>query len=100
MLLLLLILNISRIPIWHFLELLRPFVNICLWFVLCTLVINLWLEHSSLLVGNSILKSFLFCVFNRVLSVVIEVCEFLMNCKYLVIINGKRLTVDQTLNSC
>ena len=99
MLLLLLILNISWIFIRQFMVLLRPLINICLWLVLGTFIVNLRLEHSTLLICNPVLKRLFLRLLYWIFPILIQVHELLMNWLNLAIFNGKRLSIYETLDS-
>ena len=99
MLLLFLILNISWVFIRQFMILLRPLINICLWLVLGTLIVNLGLEHSTLLICNPVLKRLFLRLLYWIFSILKQVHELLMNWLNLAIFNGKRLSIYKTLDS-
>lgn len=98
MLLLLLILNVSRVSIRQLMEFLRPIINTCLWLVLSTFEINLWFEHSFVLVGHPALKGKFLCILYRALSVIEEIRELFVDCQDLVVIQAVWLSIDQALD--
>lgn len=97
-LLLLLILNISRVLVRQFTEFLRPVVDARLWLVLRAFVIDLGLEHSFILVGYSALKSKFLRRLNRILPILEEIQELLVNREHLVVIQTVWLPIDQALD--
>ena len=72
-LLLLLILNISRISVRKSLKFLRSVIDAGLWFILSAFVVNLRLEHSLGLVGGPAFEDELLVGINGTLSVLVEV---------------------------
>ena len=78
MLLLLLVLNVPGILIRQLVVLLRPLVHVGLRFVLSTLVVNLRVEHLTLLLCGPVFKSLFFRLGNLPLSIIEQVHEFLV----------------------
>lgn len=98
MLLLLFVFNVPGVLVRQLVIFLRPVVHAGLRLVLSALVIDLWLEHSLVLVSHSALKGKLPCRLNRALSIVEEVQELLVDGQHLVVVEAVWLPVDQALD--
>lgn len=98
MLLLLLELDIPWVPVRDLVILLRSVIDVGLRLVLSTFVIDLWLEHSFVLVRRPTLKGKFLIRLNRSLPQIVEVEELPVDRQDLVVVEAVRLPIDQTLD--
>lgn len=69
-----------------------------MWFILSTLVINLWLEHALVLICNPIVKGHFLVGLNRIFSVLEEISKLSVNRLHLSVAETEWLSIDQTLD--